>query len=508
MSHFERIYQAACISDETLLQQALSLGASIDEHKREHDILVTPASKLASEGNFPAVKFLKKHGASVNSIVYGLAVGGYFEELEKYQQSYNASLNSIAYGLVIGGHIDKFREYLLNSYVEHDEVAYGLAMGQRFARDLVIDGYCADDDKLMEKYCCMENITVVMALSIGGHIKVIEKLFSSVRRSINTTAHFLAIGGHFGKFEELRQNHGASVHAIAEGLLIGGHFEKLEEYRRNHGARIKSIRHGLHIGGGHFKDRKGAVYALSSMSGKYFRRNMARSVDCPYSYDMKEVLLESDKVWFFRNKVKLDFEQAYAWVTFPKQRDFLLRGDQASAESGLKLYTDLAINTFHMLTGLTPQKTVDLRRKMKNFIYVTGQCKAFNKDKEINLHIQPEKFEDYLEALNTLMQKSHNSSRFDSKRLFFGKNDWQATIRKQALEKAKQYAKSKFDENTEEGKQKRSEFWKKMIKQPIFKDQRRACFLHSWDGRTETVKQIVREEIKSLEPAFTLSSNS
>jgi hypothetical protein len=61
---------------------------SIDVRKKGFPYL-TPAGELALEGNDAGVAFLKQHGASVNSIALGFALGGHVA------QAANASFNSI-----------------------------------------------------------------------------------------------------------------------------------------------------------------------------------------------------------------------------------------------------------------------------------------------------------------------------------------------------------------------------------------------------------------------------
>lgn len=122
--------------------------------------------------------------------------------------------------------------------------------------------------------------------------------------------------------------------------------------------------------------------------------------------------------------------------------------------------------------------------------YVNEQYKAFNNGEEININIRnPKEFESRLRALNELMKKINNSSKF-GRRVFLGKHNWQTTIHKQVLEKAEQYAAAKFAGGGTE----KLEFWKKLIKEPVFNMSSHASFFHSQDEKPVIVQQIIRDK--------------
>ena len=216
---------------------------------------------------------------------------------------------------------------------------------------------------------------------------------------------------------------------------------------------------------------------------------------------METVVADAHVIRFLRNKVKLDFDQAHSWVTYPEQRELLVKNHRLSRKDGLKLHADTLINTVHLLTGLIPEKLVDLRSKMQNFIYVTGQYEAFNNGKEIDLNIQPKEFKSCLPALNELMEKIDNSSRFGSLSLLFHKNYALTSIATQALVLSKQYADATFKGD----RKRRLEFLKNIAPQPLFSTESRAYFFHPWNEPAKTVKQIVGDEIKLLEESCKLS---
>ncbi len=259
MTLFEEIYRAAINQRIELLSKFSSIDV------RNYNGL-TPAGKLASEGNFNlamilygtfradvnyiargaacggyiefAMKLLNEYGANVNDIVQGAACGGYIEFAMKLLNEYGANVNDIASGAACGGHI----EFAMKLFNEHRADVNRIALGA------TCGGYIEFAMKLFNEYSADVNY-IAYGAACGGYIEFAMKLFNEYSADVNDIASGAACGGQHEFAMKLLNEHSANVNDIASGAAFGGHIEFAMKLLNEHSANVNDIASGAACGG-------------------------------------------------------------------------------------------------------------------------------------------------------------------------------------------------------------------------------------------------------------------
>lgn len=185
---FDKIYSAAINQNHEALQSALQSGW-IDEWK-PGSYRISAVTQLAISGEFDAVEFLLKYGASIHHAVFGAAIGGH----QKYVRTLwlrGAIIDYAIEGAAIGGH-QNYHETLFAIWEDLD-----------YSRS-------------------------IKGAALGGHQEFTETLLALVGgKYIHFAVYGAAIGGHQDYSEALIKR-GASIDSAVTGAAIGGHQEYAE----------------------------------------------------------------------------------------------------------------------------------------------------------------------------------------------------------------------------------------------------------------------------------------
>ncbi|CEG57274.1 ankyrin repeat domain-containing protein [Legionella fallonii] len=260
MTLFEEIYSAAV--DQRLEQ--LSNFSSIDVQNYSG---LTPAGKLASEGNLNIAMILhRKFSSNVNYIALGAALGGHIEFAMELFNKHRADVRYIARGAARGGHT----EFAMKLFNEHgadvNEIACGAASGghTEFAMELLnkhdanvnyiaqgaaFGGHIGFAMKLLNKHAAGVNY-IALGAALGGHIAFAMELLNEHGADVNDIALGAALGGHIGFSMKLLNEHGADLKYIARGAAQSGHIAFAMELLKEHGADVNDIALGA-VQGGH-----------------------------------------------------------------------------------------------------------------------------------------------------------------------------------------------------------------------------------------------------------------
>ncbi len=232
VSFYASILEAARKQDKPALQRALN-EVSINI-RRLGNPYCTPAGELAAEGSLEAVSFLKDHGAGMQSIARGAAMGGhrgYADEL----RAEGAHINAIAQGAAMGGHRG-YAEELRAEGANINAIAHSAAMSghREYAEELRAAGANID--------------IIAQAAAMGGHLDYADKLRSEEGANID----FIVLGSAQGGYDDYTKKlhvEGANIDSIAIGIAASGRLLSAEKLRIKKSVNIDVIVQGALTGG-------------------------------------------------------------------------------------------------------------------------------------------------------------------------------------------------------------------------------------------------------------------
>lgn len=204
---FDEIYQAALEKNIERINFILENDGCIDEYKKG---ILTPAGKLASEGNKEAVEFLIQFGANVNAIGFGAALGRKKDLAEFLYARHGANINELAAGAAATGDRE-YAEYCRKHRGAHsDFIAWGAELGgDNFYAEELFNDHKAD----------------VKQLARGAAFRGDEKRTEYWQREsiIDETAYNAMLGGN----EKLASNLAKlRIHILAKSLARAGFTRK------------------------------------------------------------------------------------------------------------------------------------------------------------------------------------------------------------------------------------------------------------------------------------------
>lgn len=355
VERFNQIYLAAKSQDETTLKKILCLGGCVDESFND----ITPAGKLASEGNKKAVGLLMKYGASVNHIALGAAKGKHHKFAEMLFKKYDVKIDYIASGAALCGDFE-YASQLMRRGATALSVACFAALG----------GYDKYAEKLRLRFHLDANNIAGYAAQ-GGHFYYVEQLihdllevdFKNIARSAARGGHFdfaksfktdikdIALGAVEGAYsgyaEALRAENRFDINEYARAAVHFGHLNYAEQLR-NTGANLEDLMSGA-AGGGHLDyleylslnhkhplaiktfaeeqsatNERSVLYQLVSCGNDHLRKVLAENYKS-VSLNVKSLLPKAKKIRQLMNDYDLNFEQALAWIK-PEIQVWLLQG--------------------------------------------------------------------------------------------------------------------------------------------------------------------------------------
>lgn len=372
----DQIYQAAKSQNAEALKKLLAQGVCIDQHYQGEAL--TPAGKLAAEGNKKAVLLLIQFGANVNFIGLGAIQGGQRDYAEFLRLNYGASVDYIAQGAAWLGQRD-YAEYLR---INHGADVSYIAMGAARAGDRdYIESLSINTNSIYNAYIGMyaawggqrdyaetlrnpANVHLIaMGAAMGGHLDYVEYL-----RSQGASVHFIAMGaaegGYLDYAESLRQNNGANLDYIAMGAAYAGQVEYAESLRINYGANVSAIanyavwggqrdyaeylytNHRANvnqiaqgaINGRHFKNETLALHELTLIANTEYRNKLAKALTTyERSIDFVKLAAKANKLRHIQDKYHLNYEQALIWINNKDVRNLIFYGDGLMKATAVKV---------------------------------------------------------------------------------------------------------------------------------------------------------------------------
>ena len=245
---FDAIYQAALEEDVDKLYAAMRF-TSIDVWKKGR-IHFSAGTQLAYKGEFSAVEFLLKHGANIDLIAEGAAMG--IHEGSDVHKDFcivliarGANKSWVGRGAAIGGSFDYCRQ-LIDEGADKNVVAEGAALGvalgreEDFRNELIAEGVdlrrvaigAALGANLSKSsdYChtliAIEDPEIANCLAQGigvvGNLRDVEIILDAGANS-NALVYGAAMGGQDEYCLELMKKGGISSSRVIEGAAMRGH---------------------------------------------------------------------------------------------------------------------------------------------------------------------------------------------------------------------------------------------------------------------------------------------
>lgn len=180
MVFFQKIYDAAKAKHSLRLKILLQEGACIDE--REERSWLSPAGKLAREGDIKSAYFLINHfGASIEFVIYGFVKNGNKNEADALAKKYSLDPESAQSLCMKHFPLDDFFKMLDNYSTKYARCAYpdgsGLYTRNNFVA-AIVSGNIEDAQQqpaLFEKTIA----DLIQYAAFGGHLYFIEHLFTA-----------------------------------------------------------------------------------------------------------------------------------------------------------------------------------------------------------------------------------------------------------------------------------------------------------------------------------------
>lgn len=329
MGHFERIYQAAIEQQnkesEKYLDKIISEGISIDQKRLEDDIMITPAGKLAAEGNHNAAAFLQRKGAAMQFIAVGVGREANFYNINSFINQNANLIYSVAIGLGINGDLEKIYQFSKEHPDSVGRVAGGLALnGDHDKINRFINRFSAQKDMLVL------NIALFLARK-KDHSKI-NHFMNQFMNQPNQVEMLNLVACSLDSTEYL--NNQESALRVFTSITDVSFRKELAEEVQN------------------LKDRRTETDSLQGIRSS--------------QYDIQKTLEITGKISYLIKHAQLNYAQARAWVK-PEAQQILLRSDRMQLGVGLNMPED---NVFHMLAGLTGLELGELqslKEKMLQF---------------------------------------------------------------------------------------------------------------------------------------------
>lgn len=232
LSHFDIVYNAA--KEKNIAKIEVEEVLFIVD-VRDDKALLTPAGKLAQEGDEESALWLLENGANVHIIGMGAAMGGYYKFAEFLYHRYGASADFIAKGAAIRGDMD----YAMTLHEEKGAsiamIAEGAAMaGNRGAAEAIRLSY---PDKhphasvyhpiavLPSEKRMSYNITTCIARGaiLFGDQDYVEELLQTGLVNCNELILAAAIINNEAYVENLKRRYLVDNNYIEVGRILGGH---------------------------------------------------------------------------------------------------------------------------------------------------------------------------------------------------------------------------------------------------------------------------------------------
>lgn len=250
-SDFDQIYQAAKSNDTYKLSELINdQNICIDVRQYGEKGFLTPAAKLAQEGNFVAVERLIRLDANRDWVSLGCTLGGHEKEAEFYRKKYNTDVNLMGYGYAAGEHHAAAKRCHQQLGANADLVASGYAAAnddvnvKAFQTEMgtidIVKGYilAKEDDKVESFVIKTKDAKMKQALvntiakyyAIAGNEDMVSHYYDDYRANIDDIVQGYALGGHFEKAQETMEDNYTDINIMCEGLAISGYFNELAKH--------------------------------------------------------------------------------------------------------------------------------------------------------------------------------------------------------------------------------------------------------------------------------------
>jgi hypothetical protein len=239
----EMIYQAASkaqtnyvAAEEELIKILSGKYVSVDIFDNNE---MSPAARLAQQGNRKAVQLLRKYGANINQIAKGAAMGSqpWVDELHEA----GANINYIAFGAAWAGNINYAETLRLEHNANINYIAQGAVMNST--------PECIEHAEFLRIHHNANVNFIAQAAARAGNRNYAENLRINHRANVDFIAKGAAGYVDNAYAEYLRTYHGANVSWMAEGAAQAKQYKYAMFLCRVHGAKYYKLACGAAYAG-------------------------------------------------------------------------------------------------------------------------------------------------------------------------------------------------------------------------------------------------------------------